>query len=150
MNLKALLYSLILLFSTVSDAQEKLKNFNLPVYNKEKNLSLDDIKADKIVINFFASWCTACMKEVGELNQLKAEYDKTKDIVFLAINAGEKDFKITKFLDKTKFDYLILKDDDLSYSMSIGVEKLPRTIVLNSKKEIIYSSELPPSVSFLD
>lgn len=144
MKLKIILSLTALMFSLSALTKEKLKNFKLPVYGEEQELILDEIKADKIVINFFASWCVACVKEVSELNSLKASLKEGEKVVFLAINAGEKDFKIAKFLKKTKFSYRILQDQGLNYSLSVGVEKLPRTFVLDSEKNIIYSSELPP------
>lgn len=136
------LFSLLISYKTLS--QEKLTDFKLPMFEKEEMLSLNQLKADKIVINFFASWCTACMKEIPELNHLKEQVDKKEKVIFLAINADEKDFKISKFLKKTKFSYLILKDPGLKYSLSIGVDQLPRTFVLDSEKRILYSSDVPP------
>lgn len=144
MKLKIILsiLSLTLSFSTFS--QERLRSFSLTTYGESEEVILEEIKADKIVINFFASWCVACVKEIPELNALKNRVKKGEKVVFLAINAGEKDYKIAKFLKKTGFSYQILRDQGLKYSLSVGVDKLPRTIVLDSQKNIIYSSDLPP------
>lgn len=145
MKLYTTLITLFFIMSFSVFSKETLKNFELRVYGEKQTISLEKIKADKVVINFFASWCVACLKEVPELNKLKEDAPSDQDIVFLAINANEKDFKIMKFIKKTNFSYTVLKDKGLDYSLSIGVEELPRTIVLDSKKRIIYSSSIPPS-----
>ena len=145
MKYNTILGIIIFILSFQVFSQDKLKNFDLPVYGKEETLTLESLKADKIVINFFASWCVACMKEVPELNHLKEMVASDQNVIFLAINANEKDYKIAKFLKKTKFSYRILKDKDLEYSLSVGVEELPRTLVLDADKKIIYSSDIPPN-----
>ena len=63
---------------------------------------------------------------------------------FVAINAGEKNVKIKKFMKRYKFSYKILEDKNRDYSKSIGVEELPRTLVIDEKGTITYSGTRPP------
>ena len=110
---------------------------------KSFHLKEESAKHKRIVINFWASWCTACIEELSELEALKIKYQK-KGVLFVAINAGEKPKKIKKFLRKHKFSYDILEDKDRVLSKSLGVTELPQTMVLDNKMNIIFRSHRPP------
>jgi len=119
-----------------------LNDFNLEVFNKENEVvSLDQYKGKKVYINFWASWCLSCIKELPELEELKLKYP---EVVFLAINAGEKPSKIKRFLRKYKFSFKILLDKERKYSKGIGVFSLPQSIVIDGSKEILYRGAIPP------
>ena len=89
----------------------------------------------KVLINFWASWCTACIQELAELEDLKKANEKN-GVLFVAINAGEKKKKIKRFLRKYKFSYLILEDKDRVLSKSLNVTDLPKTIVIDNKMKV--------------
>lgn len=136
-------FILLLFFLSLNVYAEKLPDFNLPVYNTESKFQLsENLKGKKILINFWATWCTSCIHEIPLLEALKEKYGK--DVVFVAVNAGEKSNLIDRFLKKYKFSYILLKDEDRSFSKSIGVDSLPVTIVLDKDRNIIYRDVVPP------
>lgn len=134
---------LLLFFFSLNVYAEKLSDFNLPVYNTDSKFHLSEsLKDKKVLINFWATWCTSCIHEIPLLEALKEKYGK--DVVFVAVNAGEKSNLIERFLKKYKFSYILLKDEDRSFSKSIGVDSLPVTIVLDKDRNIIYRDVVPP------
>lgn len=137
---KLFLLTIFCLFS-LSASSETMKPFELPIYNEQKTFKLQDYKGKTVVINFFASWCIACIQEFGELNQLK---EKNPSAIFIAVNAGEEKAKITKLLKKYPFNYLVLEDSERKFSKSLGIEELPRTIIVNSEGVITYNGKTPP------
>lgn len=121
---------------------------NLPILKKfnGETIQKPDLQGKILVMNFWASWCTSCLKELPELNALKKENTK-KNIVFLAINAGESKKKIKKFLRKHSFDYQILQDPERKYSKNLNVLSLPQTIIYSTiQKKILYRSHVPPKL----
>lgn len=135
----------ILLFLILSSSvyAGKMPDFDLPVYNSDSKFHLSEkIKGKKVLINFWATWCTSCIHEIPLLEALKEKYGK--DVVFVAVNAGEKSNLIDRFLKKYKFSYIILKDEDRSFSKGVGVDSLPVTIVLDQDSNIIYRDTVPP------
>ncbi len=135
---------LILLFLlSLNVYADVVPDFNLPIYNSDSKFLLSEkIKDKKILINFWATWCTSCIHEIPLLESLKEKYGK--DVVFVAINAGEKSNLIERFLKKYKFTYIILKDEDRSFSKSVGVDALPVTMVLDQNRKILYRDVIPP------
>jgi thiol-disulfide isomerase/thioredoxin len=132
---------LLSLFITTLAQAEVMKPFELPVYNESKTFKLSEHKGKTVVINFWASWCIACIAEFNELNQLKEKYPAA---LFVAVNAGEEKNKIAKLLRKHTFNYLILEDSERKFSKSVGVEELPRTMVIDSTGTITYNAKVPP------
>ncbi len=133
---------MLLLISLNANA-EKMPDFNLPIYSQESKFHLsENLKGKKILINFWASWCISCIHEIPLLEKLKEKYGK--DVLFVGVNAGEKQVLIDKFLRKNKFSYILLKDEDRNFSKSVGVNSLPVTMVVDQEMNIIYRDVVPP------
>lgn len=122
---------------------EKMKDFSLPVYKQNEKFVLSEhLKGKKVLINFWATWCTSCIHEIPLLEALKVKYGDS--VTFVAVNAGEKSNLIEKFFKKYKFSYLHLKDEDRNFSKSINVDSLPVTIVVDKDMNVIYRDVVPP------
>lgn len=136
--MKAILL-LTLLFSPFLNAKD-LSDFKLPLYPKGE-FSYSSKEKKKVVINFWASWCTSCAQEVPILEKLQKQ---NPSVVFLAINAGDSKRKIKKFLKKYGFTWKVLMDKKKTFSKGLGVVSLPKTMVIDSKGEIVYEDSVPP------
>lgn len=134
---------MLIFFFSLNVYADKMPDFNLPVYNADSKFQLSEVlKGKKVLINFWATWCTSCIHEIPLLESLKEKYGN--DVVFVAVNAGEKSKLIDRFLKKYKFTYIILKDEDRSFSKSVGVDSLPVTMVVDQSRNIIYRAVIPP------
>lgn len=139
--MKNILIFIAILFSLPINA-DKLANFTLNDFNTNNPFTLQSqIKGKKTLINFWASWCTSCAKEIPELEDLKTKYG---DVNFIAINAGESKNLINKFIKKYKFTYTVLSDPDRLVSKSLGINALPVTIVIDDQLNIVYKDIVPP------
>jgi thiol-disulfide isomerase/thioredoxin len=119
------------------------KDFTLSIYKQEKKISYKDLMGKKTLINFWASWCTSCIEEIPILHKLKTSKN-SNEYNFIAINAGDSNKKIKKFIKRYKFNYTTLMDKDRSVSKSWGVTNLPITLVLDEKGKIIFQGIRPP------
>lgn len=139
--IKTILVIFIMAFSASADV---LSSFSLPEYGSGQVIQLDDLLSKKkVLLNFWATWCVGCIKELPELEALKKKY---KDqVIFVAVNAGEKKGKIKKFLKKYQFSYQILLDKNRNVSKSLGVLQLPSTIVLEKGRKVLYRGSRPPT-----
>jgi len=139
--------TLLLLFISLSvsavEVGEKIQNdFTLKEYGSEKIFKLSDHLGKKIIVmNFWASWCTSCATEIPDLHKLKRKYPNA---LFLGLNAGEKAYKMKKFIKRHKFNYLILKDPNRKVSKSFGVTDLPKTIVIGKDRKVQFLGNRPP------
>lgn len=136
------IFFLCLTYISFNAQAEKLTNFTLSDFKTNLTYNLQEqTKGKKTLINFWASWCTSCAKEIPQLEELKKKY---KDANFIAINAGETSNLINKFIKKYQFSYTILTDPNRTISKSLGINALPVTIVIDQDMNILYKDIVPP------
>lgn len=138
--MKAFILFIMICLNTNAD-ELKYHSFSAPILNSAEILDLSKSNK-KILINFWATWCTSCIEEIPILEALKND-PKNKDIEFIAISVGDNAKKIAKFIKKHGFSYKIVKDEDKTISNSWGVKSLPQTVVIENQK-IIYQATVPP------
>ncbi|KRG13433.1 thiol-disulfide oxidoreductase [Virgibacillus soli] len=109
--------------------------------NKHK---LSDYKGQGVFLNFWGTWCKPCEREMPYMNNQYKVY-KDQGVEILAVNVGEPDFLINKFVKKHELVFPILKDKNKDVLNLYNITPLPTTILINSEGIItaIESGELP-------
>ena len=77
-----------------------------------------------VVVNFWATWCGPCQREIPLLNRMAAEYGpKGLHIVGIAVDFAE---DVQKFVAKTPLDYptLVGEEDGAAAATAFGIESL--------------------------
>jgi thiol-disulfide isomerase/thioredoxin len=155
---------LFLLLASCADVKESLMlkvdggkyaNFNLPNL-KGKYISSNDFKGNYVLVNFWATWCAPCVKELPSLNSLNSEFSNSKNFKMVAINIGQNKEVVEKFFaDKsTQINFTVLLDENMELS-EWSVQAIPTTFLINDKGKIIYKVEgekewdSPEFVSFI-
>ena len=96
---------------------------------------LATFKGKPIVVNFWASWCGPCVKEMPTLAAMHREYEK-KGITFVGLGVDSQK-NVNDFLKKVPVDYPIyiagFGGADLARSFGNGAGALPFTVVIDSK-----------------
>ena len=100
-----------------------------------------------LVINFFASWCEPCKREIREIQKIHDREYRTdeavffldeRSVLFVGINSGETDeTKARQLILETQASYLILFGDDGTLLEKVGAVGLPFTVFVNSDGEIV-------------
>lgn len=95
-----------------------------------------------IVINFWATWCPPCRKELPEFINLQREYG-AKGLQFVGIAIDELE-DVRRFAAITKFNFPVLigNADALHLSERLGnrLQGLPYTVIFNRDGEVVYRS----------
>ena len=99
---------------------------------------LADYKDRVILLNFWASWCKPCIKEVPSLMRLQANYD-TRDFQIITINIGETKKEIAEFIKKVGLDLPILMDQDGQSVKDWRVYVYPSNFLLDRQGKIRYA-----------
>lgn len=102
-----------------------------------KTVSLTDYRGKVLVINFWATWCPSCREEMPALNR-GAAWLKKYGVELIAINLGEKEKRVTDYLQKEPVDFPILLDLDTEVSTRWDAMLLPTTYVVDQQGRIVY------------
>jgi peroxiredoxin len=78
-----------LLYAVVLGQQpERIPQFSLPRLEGE-TLRSADLKDNIVVLDFWATWCEACVSEIPEFNKLEKEYSaRGVKVIGLAVQSG--------------------------------------------------------------
>ena len=130
-------------FAAKSNKKEDVKMPNIVLYDQYgKKHSLEEYKGKVVVINFWATWCGYCVRELPEFEKVYKEFGSNKKEVVILGVAGpktkenpnnvdvEKD-KIISFLKKKNVTYPTLMDEAGKSFDDYGIKYFPTTYVIN-------------------
>jgi thiol-disulfide isomerase/thioredoxin len=116
---------------------EEPVDFGLPVLGGGE-VRLSDYRGEWVVLNYWATWCAPCRKEIPELSNL---HDERADITVLGLEYEElEDSDLYEFLADFQISYPILKVDVFAPPEPFGAPKaLPTTIILDKQGRAVKS-----------
>ena len=94
-----------------------------------------------IVLNFWATWCPPCLKEIPEFIELQETYgDQGFQIIGIAIDEEE---AVREYVEKVGMNYpsLVVQDEGvmLAKRYGNGIGALPYTVIINRDGEISHT-----------
>jgi len=110
---------------------------------------LRDLRGKVVLVNFWATWCPPCRKEMPDLDAL---YNKFKDqgFVVLAIS-DEEAAKVSPFISERKISYPVLLDPGRKVNDLFIVEGIPKSFVYDrSGKMVAQSIDMRTRNQFLE
>lgn len=111
-------------------------DFDLRLLARPGRLSLRSLRGDVVVVNFWASWCSACQQDASALRELARTYRPT-GVAFVGVDHGDMSSAARTFLRHNDLSYpnVIDQADLLRKYGGIG---LPMTYVLDRSGRIRY------------
>ncbi len=95
-------------------------------------ISFEEFEDRILVLNFWATWCAPCRKEMPSLDRLQAEFSPG-ELLVVGLAAGRNEqARVQAFLESIDAERLqIFYDPRLKVATSLGVRGLPATLILN-------------------
>ena len=142
---------LFLQFQEPEDQTIVMSEFSLKNINGEM-ISIEEYKGKKTLINFWASWCRPCRKEMPMLNGVYlSENPSELSVVGIAIDKPE---KVLQFVAELGIDFPIMIGQSDAYDImkELGNEALtlPYTILIDNTGEVIWSKNTELKHSDMD
>ncbi|MEN8006145.1 MAG: DUF6029 family protein [Candidatus Krumholzibacteriota bacterium] len=121
-------------------ALEKTADWTLETTSGETVNFHDTLRKGPVVLNFWATWCKPCLKEMPHMNRLAGQFEGR--VTFLAVNtdASKAVAKVAPFIQAKGYDNLIVPLDtgaELQQLLQVG-GILPFTVVFDGQGREIY------------
>lgn len=102
-----------------------------------KKVSLSDYKDQVVMINFWASWCAPCRREMPHLNDIYESYKKA-GFVLLGVNLDENVAEAQAFLKKTPVVFPVLSDSTGAVAEKYKNQGVPSSYFIDRKGNLAY------------
>ena len=105
--------------------------------NEGKEISFSDFQDKVLLVNFWATWCAPCIKEMPSLDRLKKKINKNFDVIAISVDRdGVK--KVKDFFNEYKITnlgkYFDIKN---SLAKEMNLIGLPTSFFINKKGDLI-------------
>lgn len=114
-------------------------DFTLKSNQDGKNLRLEDMRGQVVMLNFWASWCGPCRQEMPLMDDIFKKYEKFGFTIF-AVNVDEDSADADRFLRDVPVTFPILYDNESRISELYGVDAMPTTVMIdrNGNKRFLH------------
>lgn len=99
-----------------------------------KKMTLSDYRGKVVILNFWASWCQSCVKEMPLINNVFQS--NRSDVATIFINVGESKGTVNNFLSTNHFDFPVIIDVTGKVSSLYGVVGLPATFIIDKQGKL--------------
>ncbi|HPW97670.1 MAG TPA: TlpA disulfide reductase family protein [Flavobacterium sp.] len=131
------LVTLFLIFAgIIAYSQTKMPDVSLSdIDGKKVSIKNDFNEKDKIyVFSFWATWCTPCINELDEMNDVKGEWTKNLNIEIIAVATDDSrtQKRIKPLVNGKGWDYKILLDSNQDLKRALSIVNIPYTVVVKN------------------
>lgn len=126
-------------------------SFALSAQDRLPSVSLQDTEGEKVdlstyagqgkitVLNFWATWCTPCKKELNNIASLYADWQEEYNVEILAISIDDarNQSKVKAYVDGQGWDYRVLLDVNGVLKQKLNFQQIPFTVIIDQSGNIV-------------
>lgn len=134
--MKKIIGIIFLMISLVSFSNNaKAPDFNLKDQYGVTH-SLENYKGKVIFLNFWATWCPPCKKEMPDVESIYKEYgENKKDVIILGVNS-EKENEVKKFLKDKGYTFPTVIDENSEVMRKYFIQAFPTSFVIDKEGNV--------------
>jgi peroxiredoxin len=113
---------------------------SLPIHNNNETVSLSSLKGQTVIVNFWASWCKPCRKEIPELNNIYEKF-KAQGFNIVGINIDKEKPNAELFMERIPIQYTVAFDPDMTVINEYKARGMPSSFIIDKNgvvREIVY------------
>ena len=103
-----------------------------------KEWTLKQLRGNVVLVNFWATWCPPCRKEMPDLEKLYQRFSQ-QGLVILAIS-DEDSAKVEPFIDQGRYTYAILLDPNRVVNQRFHIQGIPKSLVYDRMGKLVAQS----------
>lgn len=135
---------LILLSSSISNSNaqdgKKLPSINVTNMNGEKvDISTLVGKGNIVVINFWATWCVPCKKELNNISEMYDEWkEKYKvEVIAVSIDDSKNTAKVKTTVDGSGWGFTVMLDPNQDLMHALNFQAPPYSLIIDKSGNIV-------------
>ena len=120
----------------LSKEKNNISNF---VFNdhKEKKIYFSDFNGKILLVNFWATWCVPCIKEMPSLDRLKSKINNNFDVIAISIDRDGID-KVKTFFEENKINKLEKYFDIKNYlAKEMNIIGVPSSFFIDKEGNVL-------------
>ena len=92
------------------------------------------------IIDFFATWCKPCNRELDAINEVYEEWQEETGVKIFAVSIDQAQNinKVKPLVSNHGWEYDVLLDPNSEFLRAVGGQMIPYTLVVDSKGKIVY------------
>ena len=138
---KTILISLIVwVFSVcVADAQVPSVTLNT-MDGKPVNTSELSNGGKPFIIDFFATWCKPCNRELDAIAEVYEDWQKETGVKIIAVSIDQAQNinKVKPLVENHGWEYEVLLDPNGDFKRALGIQMIPYVLIVDGKGNIVY------------
>jgi peroxiredoxin len=103
-----------------------------------KTYNLDALRGKVVLLNFWATWCPPCRREMPDMDALYKRFSD-KGLIVLAVS-DEKRETVEDFLKKQNYTFPVMLDPDRKVNTAFGIEGIPNSFLFDRKGKLVAQS----------
>jgi thiol-disulfide isomerase/thioredoxin len=115
--------------------------FTLGAVGSDEQVSLEQFRGKVVLIDFWATWCPPCRKQMPEVQKLADDDELDETLQILSVNTddggNDRQQRVSTYLDDNGYSFTTLIDDGRVAS-SYGVTHLPTLVVIDPHGELAH------------
>lgn len=141
-TMKNLLLSAVLLFPLLLSAQTgSLPAVTVQNINGQKvSTSSWSNGGMPMIINFWATWCAPCKRELNAINDLYPDWQKETGVKLMAVSIDDTRSmnRVKPYVNGQAWDYEVYLDPNGDLKRALNVNNVPHTFLVDGKGQIVW------------
>ena len=133
--------TLLALFTAVLTASAQLPSVTLKdISGKTVNTAQLQNGGKPIIIDFVATWCKPCNRELSAIAEVYDEWVDETGVKLIAISIDEAQNvnKVKPLVDQNGWPYEVLLDVNGDLKRALGIQMIPYTLILDGQGKVVY------------
>ncbi|MBL7024515.1 MAG: redoxin domain-containing protein [Candidatus Marinimicrobia bacterium] len=101
-----------------------------------RSLNNTNMLGKVVFVDFWATWCNPCRRELPEFQAFYERYKKDQRVVFVAASTDQEKQKVQPYIDEMKFTFPVAFAEDTA--TKFGVEGIPSLFIIGPQGKIRY------------
>ena len=125
--------------ATIVKEGQKAPAFEVQMFDGS-TIKLADLKGKVVLLNFWATWCPPCRKELTRVKKDIIEKFKGQDFVFIPVSRGEKRETVAAFREKMGYTFPMGLDTDGRVYAEYAQTYIPRNFLIGKDGKVVKAS----------